>query len=328
MTENTIRLVADVGGTNIRLGLCQPGDQFQGISDIQKISCADFNSLAEALQCYLSSQNLPLPQQASIAVAGPVQNDTVKLTNLPWQFSQRELEKHLKLDKLVVINDFEAIALAIPHLNKTDYTSIGGGTAVANTPITALGAGTGLGVAILTSSSHTKLDNSPGTSYQAFSTEGGHTTIAPANEVEQAIFNHFAAQGHYLSREFFLSGRGLQNIYSALAAIRGVTAHSLQPADIQVRASESTDPICEQALEIFCGLFGSACGDQALATGARGGVYIAGGMVKKFLPFFKASSFRERFENKGPMRHYVEAISTNVITREHAALLGAASAVF
>ena len=312
MNSNNMRLVADVGGTNIRLALCEVGSTT--IGEVSKLACANFTSLEEALHSYInglpSAQNIT---EACLAVAGPVSTDNVKFTNLPWSFSQQSLKQAFNLSGLKIINDFAAVAQAIPQLSKDDYVQVGGKQRREDALILALGAGTGLGMATVAPTDY---------GYQSFAAEGGHATIAAQTQIEKNIVAHFAHgddAAETLNREYFISGRGLQAIYEALGG-EGKT-----PDQISTLAVETADPLCEKALEIFCGWLGSICGDQALSIGAQGGVFIAGGMVKQFLPFFLNSTFRERFESKGYMRGYLKEIPCYVITRSHVALLGTAA---
>ncbi len=310
-----MRLVADVGGTHIRLSLV--GGENKAHSSITKVRSADFDNLEAALANYIEDNQAQHINEACIAVAGPVKADRVKLTNLPWEFSQTGLRQALGVDKLAVINDFAAVALAIPHLDAGDCTQIGIGAVDHGLPIVALGPGTGLGAAMLVAhDSH----------HQVIATEAGHVAIAAETDIEHAIVKHFSTNGAHIKREFFLSGSGLQALYSALSVLQNTPAHDLSAAEITRRACADNDALCKQALSTFCAWLGGVCADQALSCGARGGVYIGGGMVKKFLNYFVQSDFRLRFEDRAAMRGYLQAIPTFVITREHCALLGAGNA--
>ncbi|MFK8019889.1 MAG: glucokinase [Pseudomonadales bacterium] len=307
------RLVADIGGTNIRLGLCNTGST--EITDIEKLQCSDFTSLESALLHYIKQHSNQQPiHEACLAIAGPVDNDLVKMTNRDWSFTKSQLQQALNLQVLVVINDFEAVAHAVPYLQHEELHQIGGTEAVLGAPKLAIGPGTGLGVAIVVGNKNSTL---------VLSTEGGHATIAPQTRQEREIVAFHAAQdAEQLSpcREHFLSGRGLAAIYQALGG-----SNQRQPSDISAHAVSNKDEQSSQALKVFCGLLGSACGDQAVSSGTTGGVYIAGGMVKQFLPFLQQSDFRQRFENKGAMQPYLSRIPCYVIMRDHVALLGAAA---
>ncbi len=315
MQKTNYRLVADIGGTNIRLALCEPGSK--ELIAVQKLACAQFDSLQGALALYLSNHaSDKAVVEACLAIAGPVTGDQISMTNLPWAFSKNELRQQLKLNTLEVLNDFAAVAASIPHLHAEDVHQIGGGTADKASPILAIGAGTGLGMASVVAN---------GDAYQTFPAEGGHACISAETAIERQIVNFHAEKSPQKltpCREFFLSGRGLQSIYQGLGG-----AETLSPTEISERACDNSDSLCHQTLSVFCAWLGSTCGDQAVSAGSLGGVYIAGGMVKKFLPFLEQSDFRQRFENKGAMRSYLQQIPSYVVTREHVALLGNAKAI-
>lgn len=303
------RLVADVGGTNIRLALSSPGGA--QMSEVAKLSCDQFNSLEEALQCYLDGlEHSANVREACLAVAGPVNAAEIAMTNLPWRFSRDSLRSALQVDRLEVINDFAAVAYALPNLRDDEVIQLGGHTNDANAPRLAIGPGTGLGVALCVPAANKHL---------CFPSEGGHATISAQTPEERAIVEFHSAP-NAPHREHIISGRGLLAIYQGLGGTEDLT-----PADISQRGASGVDALCEQSLRVFCEWLGSICGDQALSSGALGGVYIAGGMVKQFLPFLQTTAFRERFENKGNMRGYLSEIPCYVISRDHVALLGSAS---
>ncbi len=306
-------MVADVGGTNIRLGLCQ--ESSIDIQAVQKLACADFPSLEAALTHYLRQWDADKQvRYACLAVAGPVDSDRVAMTNLPWVFSQSALKKTFGWDRLAIINDFSAVAHAVWHLQPHELSQVGGWQTDPAAPILVVGPGTGLGMA-----SVLPVDDG----YKAFPAEGGHATIAAQTAQERQIIEHICSEDpSSLSpcREALISGRGLQAIYRAIGGDQ-----SLDPATISTLAMQNGDRHCCEALDIFCGWFGSLCGDQVLSSGSLGGVYIGGGLIKKILPFFQDSSFRNRFENKGAMRDYLRPVPCNVILRDHVALLGTAA---
>ena len=221
------------------------------------------------------------------------------------------------LQRLRVINDFEAIALALPALAADELLQIGGGTAVRGSPMAVLGPGTGLGVAQLIATRD---------GFQPVSTEGGHASIGPCDEAELQLFATLMRNGQHLCREALLSGPGIERIYWALCLDAGSAYHGYTAAEIQAHAVAGSDATCRAALEHFCAFLGTAAGDQALCCGAQGGVFIAGGIVPRFTEFLRHSRFRARFEAKGPMRDYVSAIPVYVITRENPGMLGAARA--
>ena len=307
------RLVADIGGTNTRFALADAQGRLHAPLTL---ATRRFDSLADAARSYLESTGAR-PREGCIAVAGPVSGDAVRLTNHRWEFSIAALREGLGLQRLRVINDFEAIALALPALAADELLQIGGGEPVRGSPMAVLGPGTGLGVAQLIATRG---------GFQPVSTEGGHASIGPCDEAELQILATLMRNGQHLCREALLSGPGIERIYWALCLAAGSAYHGYSAAEIQAHAAAGSDATCRAALEHFCAFLGTAAGDQALCCGAQGGVFIAGGIVPRFTEFLRHSRFRERFEAKGPMREYVSAIPVFVITRENPGMLGAARA--
>ncbi len=307
------RLVADIGGTNTRFALGGADGQLRAPL---ALATRRFDSLADAARSYLASTGAR-PREACFAVAGPVSGDSVRLTNHRWAFSIAALRDALGLERLRVINDFEAIALALPALGAEELLQVGGGEPLHGRPMAVLGPGTGLGVAQLIATRG---------GFQPVSTEGGHASIGPCDEAELKIFATLMRNGQLLCREALLSGPGLERIYWALCLDGGGDYHGYSAAEIQAHAVAGSDATCRAALEHFCAFLGTAAGDQALCCGAQGGVFIAGGIVPRFTEFLRRSRFRARFEDKGPMRDYVRAIPVYVITRENPGMLGAARA--
>lgn len=307
------RLVADIGGTHARFALADAGGALQAP---RTLAVREHASLADAARAYLAGAGVR-PAQACIAVAAPVDGDTVTMTNSPWSFSVRALQAALGLERLRVINDFEATAWAVTTLAADDCVQIGGGVARPDAPVAVLGAGTGLGVAQLLRTAEDCI---------AIATEGGHASIGPCDERElQLIAALQRAQGR-VGREDLLSGPGIERIHRTLAAIDGVIVEALPAAAIQQAATAGTDARCRETLEVFCALLGTAAGDQALCCGARGGVYIAGGIVPRFPEFLRRSRFRARFEDKGAMRDYVAQIPVFVVMAAEPGLRGTARA--
>jgi len=313
MSSQALRLVADIGGTNARFALARADGTLR---EPRTLATRRYASLDEAASDYLRAVSTR-PREACVAVAGPVSGDLVRLTNHRWEFSITATRAALGLTTLRVINDFEAIALALPALVAGDVEKIGGDTAVRGRPMAVLGPGTGLGVAQLIATR---------SGFQPVSTEGGHASIGPCDEAELRILATLLHNGQQLSREALLSGPGLERIYWALCLAEGIPYRGYTAAEIQSRAVESTDAACSTALGHFCAFLGTAAGDQALCCGAQGGVFIAGGIVPRFTEFLRRSLFRARFEAKGPMRAYVSAIPVYVITRPNPGMLGAARA--
>ena len=314
-----INLVADIGGTNIRLAIT---DKDNNINEIKTYQCKDFPHLSNVIYHYLKENGLLNSQvNACLAIACPVDTDSISMTNLPWKFSQKQLKEELKLHSLTLINDYTAIAMAIPLLSDKQKVKIGHGEAENKQPIAVCGPGTGLGVANLVN-----INNH----WYCLGGEGGHTDFAPVDELDVKIFQQLKTTKKRLSYEQLLSGYGLEQIYQALVIINNQEATNaeqskLSAKEISSQAIAGTCPICQQALSQFCKILGSFSGNLALTTGSFGGVYIAGGIVPRFIDYLKNSEFRARFETKGRMSHLNEQIPTYIITESQPGLLGAAA---
>jgi glucokinase len=251
-----------------------------------------------------------------LAVASPITGDQVTFTNHPWTFSIEAVRKRFGLRRLRVINDFAANAVAIPHLAGADRLQIGSGTPVPNAPIAVIGPGTGLGVSMLMPVAE---------GWTPIEGEGGHVTLAPADDEESAVLELLRKRYDHVSAERLLSGAGLVNLYNALCEIAAIPAASFTPPQITDPRIWEEDSRAREATAMFCAMLGTVAGNLALTVGARGGVYIAGGIVPRLSSFFAQSSFRKRFEAKGRLRWYVAAIPTYIIMRPLPALLGAAA---
>lgn len=305
-------LVADIGGTNARFGLA---DARQDIFEAMTLRVRDYPDVMAAARAYRQHLGAGLPRQACFAVACPVLGDEVHFTNSPWSFSIEAARRDLELERLVALNDFAALALALPLLRPDELTAIGGGAPAADAPLGVLGPGTGLGVSGLIPTS---------TGFVALQGEGGHVAFAPDNPLEVEIWQRFAAQYGRVSNERVLCGQGLADLYQALAVIGGREAEPLDAAQILERAGEGGDRLAEETLAVFSGILGSVAGDLALTLGARGGIYIAGGIVPRFATAFAQGPFRARFEDKGRFQSYMARIPSWLVRAPQPALRGAA----
>ncbi len=318
---NSIKLIADIGGTNIRIAQAD-GQHEKKFTHIETYRCAEYGSLAEVLNLYIDTKQLNnCTLDACLAIACPVDNDIISMTNLPWQFSQTELKATLKLNSLALINDYTAIAMAIPLLSDEQKVKVGGGEAVAGKPISVCGPGTGLGVANLV-----PVSIAGKSQWHCVSGEGGHVDFAPIGEQEIAVLRFLNTIKERVSYEQLLSGYGLEQIYQALAhkASDEEQVH-LSAQDISKQGIDNSCHLCHQALVIFCQALGSFAGNLALIMNSQGGVYIAGGIVPRFIDFLNTTKFRERFETKGRLSHITKQTPTYVITEQQPGLLGAAA---
>ncbi len=324
-----LALVADIGGTNARFALTDLQAQTPVITQEKSLPAAQFASLQHAAEHYLSDVQIK-PKYAAIAVASPVSGDEIRLTNRAWSFSQRELQAALKLDKLTVLNDFGAVAHAVAAFTEADRTVLyGDPNAELAGPISVIGPGTGLGVALLVGGHRRSAEQMR--EWHVVETEGGHISYAPLGEEEHAIERWFTARFGRTSNERLLSGAGLSHIDAALS---GADHPSLQAAhlplreaaDIVAAALDGHDLAARKTLARFCAVLGSVAGDTALIHGART-VVIAGGIVPRFIPFLRTSAFRERFLAKGRFAAYLESVAIHIVTHPHPGLLGAAVAL-
>lgn len=316
-------LIADVGGTNARFALVDRSSPSLLMQSAKSLPTADFASLQHAAEHYLESVQ-QRPRRAAIAVASPVAQDEIRLTNRAWSFSKRELRVALNLDSLIVLNDFGAVGHAIPGLSAQDRVCVyGPDSQELLGPVSVLGPGTGLGVALLARDSRQH--------WSVIETEGGHVSFAPLGEEEHEIARWMTAKFGRTSNERVLCGAGLSHIDAVLAGLEpsspGDSKRDLRdPAQIVRLALDGHDLSARRTLARFCAVLGSVAGDTALIHGART-VMIAGGIVPRFIPFLRSSAFRERFLAKGRFAAYLEQISVYVITHPQPGLLGAAMAV-
>ncbi len=307
-------LIGDIGGSNARFALAERPNRFTAPRVLHTDAYA---TIGEAIAAYLASeQRAAAPQQAILAVASPITDDHVAFTNSPWSFSIASLQQQLGVQRLQLINDFVACALAIPHLDGRDRRQIGSGTAVPGAPIALIGPGTGLGVSALVASAD---------GYVPLQSEGGHVTMAAENAREDAVLSIVRARFPHVSAERVLSGPGLVNLYNALCELAGSRAAALTAAQITDPRIAAEDPHAHEAKAMFCDMLGGVAGNLALTLGARGGVYIAGGIVPKLGDYFSQSNFRARFLSKGRLAPYLAAVPTYVVLHPWPALVGASS---
>jgi glucokinase len=310
-------LVGDVGGTHARFAVVEPAHAGPW-RILQRLDLAErFATFTDALKSYLEHAGVTaLPRLAAIAVAGPVVAGTARFTNRGWVVSEQAL-REVGFERALLINDFAALALAVDLLDEKHLHPIGpqikgleGGT------ITILGAGTGFGVSCLARYGERAVP---------MATEGGHMSFAPGDPDELAVLQLMWKQPGHVSIERFLSGTGLEHLYRTLEQLSGRTAPELTAAEISAAALRN-EAGPRAALTMFCSIYGAVAGDFALAHGAGGGVYIAGGIAEKIEEFLMQSPFRRRFEDKGRLTAYVAAIPTQLIVYPDIALLGAARA--
>lgn len=314
-------LVGDIGGTHARFALVdRVGDAPAALRDERTLAVAEYAGPAEAIAAYLAAVGNPRLDDAALALAAPVTGgDAVRLTNAAWTFSRQAICARFALRRLVLLNDFSALALALPHLAASELRQIGGGAPRAGAPKAVLGPGTGLGVSGLL------LDRGR---WRAVAGEGGHVSLSPFDTRECAILGLAWREHPHVSAERLVSGSGLPLLHRLVAEVDGLPCTPLTTQQIVERGVAGQDLCCASVLNTFCALLGGVAGNLALTLGAQGGVYLGGGIVPRLGCFFDRSPFRARFEAKGRFSGYLAAIPAYVILSASApALLGAAHAL-
>jgi glucokinase len=307
-------LIGDIGGTHARFAILLDSNAEPTIFPV--LRTADHASIDEAIQTAVLDRTSILPRSAVLAVAGPVDGDEIPLTNCPWVVRPRAMQSGLALEDIVVLNDFEAQALAVVALGEGHLEPIGGGSAEARAGRVVLGPGTGLGVAGLIHVRNMWIPI-PG--------EGGHVDLGPRSRRDYEIFEYLERIEGRISGEQLLCGRGLLNIYRAVCQAGGNEPVFDSPAAITAAALECTDPAAREAVDLFVTYLGRLAGDLALVFMARGGVYLTGGIAQKIMPALKNGLFRSSFEDKAPHRALLAGIPAYVITHPMAALSGLAA---
>ena len=306
---NELVLLGDIGATNARLGLFKDG----ALGPVEWMAAAEYGQFFDAVEAFLVKRGRPAVTGAMLAVAGPVEANRARMTNRGWVIDGAELCAQFRLRRARILNDFEATAWSLPHLEPEDLHRIGAGSAVPDTPMAVLGPGSGLGVACYVPGAQGGI---------VLASEGGHADLPGSSEREDRVIQHLRARFGRVSCERAVSGPGLENLYDAIAAIGGQKLPQRDAAAITSAGLEGSCPISRAALDMFCALLGAVTGNIALTYGARGGVFIAGGIAPRILAYLERSEFRARFEDKGRMRPYLAAIPTSVIVHPDATFVG------
>jgi glucokinase len=307
------RLLADIGATHARFALQTAPGVFRSV---RVLRCDDFEGIVPLLQFYLADHDGDALHHAALAVANPINGDQVRMTNRDWEFSTDVVRRELGLQTLLIVNDFTALAMAIPGLKPHDLMKVGGGTAAGNAVVGVLGPGTGLGVSGVIPT----VDG-----FVTLGSEGGHVNFAPADEREFAILQLAWKEWAHVSNERLISGPGMEIIYRALALRNGLAVAPRSSPDIISGALDEQDPLCLEVLDCFCGMLGGAAANLAVTLGAFGGIFIGGGIVPRMGEWFAQSPFRARFEAKGRFSNYLAEIPTFVITTPNPAFHGVAT---
>jgi glucokinase len=313
---NATALVADIGGTNARFAMVDLDDLV--VPRFETYPCANFRSLAEAAAAFVKDTGAR-PSVAAFDIAGPVSGDRGVITNLSWNMTTDELAEATGAKSVLLLNDFEALALSVQLMTANDLRQLGGGAPVERATKGVVGPGTGLGVGGLVWSA---------SRWMPIPGEGGHTTFAAASIEEMEILSTAAKQYDHFSNERVVSGPGLVNLYVCFSARRGITLKDRVGAnEITRRALANEDPVAVEALDFFVKALGRVAGDTALMMGARGGVYLGGGIPPKVLDFLTKPAFRQAFESKGRLTPFLQPIPVYVMLARDAGLRGAGVAL-
>ncbi len=300
------QLLGDIGGTHARFALQRmPGAALEAV---RVLVCAQHASLLDAMRAYLQELGAPQIRQAAIGIANPVLGDWVQMTNHSWAFSTEALRVALGLERLLVLNDFTAMALGLPDLRDADVLEVQPRAERVDdlrAPKALIGAGTGLGVSGLLPVGEA--------SWLPLAGEGGHATLAATNAQEDAVLGVLRRRFGHVSAERVLSGQGLVNVYEALCELTDQAAQLLTPEQVTQLGLAREEVCCSEAIELFWAFLGTTAGNLALTLGARGGVYIGGGIAPRLVAGVENSRFRQRFEGKGRFVNYLQAVPTYVV---------------
>ena len=317
VSVNTSLLIGDLGGTNARFALAEP--QGPGFTAPLTLAAADFETPDEAIAAYLERTGVDRPAVICLAAAGAIVDDTVRFLNSHWVLDGRRLGEVYPAAKVHLVNDFEANAWCIPMLSAADLEPIGipegGIESKADFSVGVLGPGTGLGIAGLICRNGVSLP---------MTGEGGHMGFAPETGVQIEILRLMRERYERVSQERILSGQGLQNIYACMLRLHNLEGRTPEPGDIFSRALAGDDVVASETVQLFFEILGQVAGNLVLALGAWDGLYIAGGIVRRYPDLLKSSMFRSGFENKGRYRSLMERVPTYLITHDEPGLLGAA----
>ena len=304
------RLVADIGGTHARFALLD-GDDLLIMQ--HKFKCIEYPDIVNAINAYLSVVGDPIIEHAAIAIANPIDGDTVKMTNHHWTFSIEKTRRALKLKTLIFKNDLTALAMSIPKLPLHELRQLGGKPSQHISVLAVIAPGTGLGVSGLINA---------GNRWVPLQSEGGHVSLSPGNAREIAILEHCWESYEHVSAERVISGMGYQNLYRAICSLEGAVPKNYSAFEISQQALIGADSICKETLHTFCGILGSTAGNLVLTLGAFDGIYIGGGIVPSLGCYFDDSTFRARFEAKGRFRDRLSQVPVYIIQSENPVLQG------
>jgi glucokinase len=310
------RMVADVGGTNTRIALYDHrANEFRALKTYLN---RDYERFEQVIQSWLTSLSEPPPTQACIAVAAAPSDDCVTMSNMGWSFSCAKLAREFDFSRFHWINDFTAVAHALPFLTDAQRQIVHAGVQQPDcSHFAAVGPGTGLGGATI---------ELIGGQHYASACEPGHMGLSPGTSLEIALFELLLRRHSEIYAELLISGPGLQRLYEGICELQSTDVIKHDPGEISAAALAGTNAQCVSALDMFCALLGSCCGDFLLANGAYGGLYLAGGIIPNILPFLRTSGFHQRLCEKGSMQEHLTRVPVYGITAAQPGLIGASHA--
>ncbi|NRA19465.1 MAG: glucokinase [Oceanospirillaceae bacterium] len=318
-------LVGDIGGTNARFALVEEASV--ELAHVEVLNCQDFNNFDQAVAYYYQKIGVNPLNKACISFACPI-GDDLKMTNNHWAFNVKAMQKQLGLEQFLLLNDFTAMAYGMLFIESDEKVVIQSGSAKhAQHPRLVLGPGTGLGVSSLVPQSAHAQHSVAELNWQAVATEGGHISFAPTNELQLQILAILQRKYQRVSVERILSGDGIVALYLALCQIKQCPQILDSAAQITTAAMTGEDPIALQTLETFCDILGAVTGDLVLAQGARGGVYLCGGIPPRIREFLLQSNFRIAMADKGRFKQYLSQVPVWLCDAKYPGLLGAAAAL-
>jgi len=303
-------LLADIGGTYARFALATG----HVVGPVWSVEVEARPTIIEAMRDFLAVEHAGAKiDGALLAVAGPVEGGRCRLTNAAWTIEEGAIAHAFKLSWVRVVNDLEAVAAGLPDLPTSQTRLVGPDTPLIGAPMAIISPGTGLGIACLLAGSRGR---------RVITSEGGHAAIAAIDEKSDKVVGILRRQFGRVSAERVLSGVGLCNLYQAIAKLEAARVASLTPAQVTAGAFDGSCPMCREAVDMFCALLGAVAGDLALMFGARGGIFIGGGIVPRFVDYVTRSGFRRQFENKGRLQSYLARIPVRVIMHSNPAFTG------
>jgi glucokinase len=319
-------LAGDIGGTKVLLQIAEADGRSSRIEAEARYESAQYPSFLALVEEFLRLTRTRDLHAACFGIAGPVRptagGEAANVTNLPWRIESETLMRELKIPRVRLINDFQAVGYGIPALGAEDFAVLQAGQREPRAPCALIGAGTGLGQGLLVWA---------GDYYEAIATEGGHADFAPIDELQMDLLAYLRARFGRVSYERVLSGPGLMNVYGFFltrgeAGTPGLLESDDPPAAITAAALAGSDPAAVETLRLFVRVYGAQCGNFALSVLATGGVYVAGGIAAKILPALKTGEFLRTFSDKGRMSTLLESMPVEVVLNPRVGLIGAALA--